>query len=67
MKKINQFSVEIHTIINGRGTVKYIADDTCVYPIYTTNKEYAKVYSDVAELHRHMRKIGVDCYNVIEK
>lgn len=69
MKKINQqtFMVEIHETINGRETVKYIADESIVHPIYTTNKEYAKVYSSVVELHAHMSKIGVDCYNVIEK
>lgn len=69
MKKINQqtFVVEIHTIINGRGFTKYIADDTVMYPVYTNNPEYIKRYTNVVELHKHMKRIGVDCYNVVEK
>lgn len=60
------YMVEIHETINGRRTVKYIADDTCVYPIYTTNFEYVKIYTSVKELHDHMNRLGVDCYNVTE-
>ena len=67
MNKINQFSVEIHEIKNGRNAIKYIADDTVGHPMYTTNPEYIKIYSSAEELHAHMRKIGVDCYNVVEK
>lgn len=60
------YIVEIHETINGRCIVKYIADETVVYPIYTTDFEYVKVYSSAEELHAHMSKIGVDCYNVTE-
>ena len=69
MKKFDRttFVVEVHEIKNGRGFIKYIADDTCVYPIYTTNPEYIKRYTSATELHAHMERIGVDCYNVVEK
>ena len=69
MRKINRqtFIVEIHEIRNGRCIIKYISDETVVEPIYTTNTNYIKRYESAEELHAHMRKIGVDCYNVIEK
>ena len=42
MKKLDKptFVVEIHEIINGRGTVKYISEDAVAFPIYTNNPEY---------------------------
>lgn len=69
MKKINQntYMVRVHEVINGKEITKYIADDTAMYPVYTNNSLYIKRYTSVTELHKHMDRIGVDCYNVVEE